>query len=108
MGGPGLDVEFSEEGERLVARPKGRLETAEADSFVSIVEARLKPAFKLVLIDLKDLNFISFRGLRAFLRLGKLLKAQDRSIAFAYAKGDVREELESSGLEVIFPSPAAI
>ena len=91
----------------MIARPKGRLETAEADSFVSTVEARLQPAMKLVLIDLQDLKFVSFRGLRAFLRLGKALKAQDKAIAFANAKGDVREELESSGLEVIFPMPVS-
>ncbi len=99
-----MQVQFSDEGEHLVARPQGRMEAPDGSAFAAAVGERLQADTKSVTIDLAQLEFIAFGGLRALLRLGKSLKDRGTRFAIAHVAGPVREALEASGLDEIFPS----
>ena len=98
-----MQVEFLEEGERLIARPQGRMEAADGDSLASAVEHRLHAATKWVTIDLEQLDFVNFGGIRAILRLARSLKGANRKLDFVGGAHVVREALDQAGLDDFFP-----
>ena len=98
-----MQIQFSDQGERLIARPEGRLEAADGDAFVAAVEDRLQAGTRSVTIDLDRLEFINFGGVRAMLRLARSLRRGDRSLDFAHGGEAVREMLDQAGLDDIFP-----
>ena len=98
-----MQVEFLEEGERLVARPQGRMEAADGDSFAAAVEQQLKAATKAVTIDLDQLEFVNFGGIRAILRLARSLKDNQKNLDFVRGGETVRDALDQAGLDDFFP-----
>ena len=53
-----MGAQFLEEGERLIARPQGRMEEADGVEFGAAVEQRLQPGTRSVTIDLAELDFV--------------------------------------------------
>ena len=98
-----MQVQFLEEGERLVARPHGRMEAADGNSFASAVEQHLHSHTKSVTIDLDELDFVSFGGIRAILRLARSLKCGQRDLDFVAGSQAVRDALDQAGLDDFFP-----
>ncbi len=98
-----MQVEFLEAGERLVARPRGRMEASDGDDFASAVEQRLRAENKSVTINLEHLDFVSFGGIRAILRLARVLKGGQRNLDFARGGEAVRQALDQAGLDDFFP-----
>ena len=98
-----MQVEVLDEGERLVARPQGRLEAADGDDFASAVEQRLRAETKSVTIDLNELEFISLAGIRAVLRLARSLQGSQRNLDFLAGGDAVREALKEAGFDELFP-----
>ena len=98
-----MHVEFLEEGERLIARPQGRMEAADGSDLASALEQRLQPRTKSVRIDLEQLDFVNFGGIRAILRLARSLKGGERSLEFVNGGEAVREALDQAGLDDFFP-----
>ena len=86
-----MKVEFSEEKQRLGARPQGRMEAADGDDFAAAVEQRLGPEIKSLTIDLDQLQFINFGGIRALLRLARSLKAGPTGLDFVRGGKAVRD-----------------
>ena len=99
----GQQVDFSDEGERLVARPRGRMEAADGDDFAAAVEQRLVQHAKSVTIDMEQLDFVSFGGIRAILRLARTLKAAGQNLEFMNGEEAVRDALDQAGLDDFFP-----
>ena len=98
-----MQVRFSDEGERLVARPEGRMDAADGSDFASAVEGRLLPSTKFVTVDLGDLEFVSLGGIRAILRLARSLKGSEHSLDFLHGSDAVREALHQAGINAFFP-----
>jgi anti-anti-sigma factor len=98
-----MQVRFLEEGERLTARPEGRMDAADGSDFASAVEQRLQPGTKSVTIDLEALEFIDFGGIRAILRLARSLTGAQRNLDFVGGNHAVREALDQAGLDDFFP-----
>jgi len=98
-----MQVQFLEEGEHLVARPQGRMEAADGSNFASAVGQRLQPKTKSVTIDLDELEFVSFGGIRAILRLARSLKSSQRNLDFVRGGEAVRDALDQAGLDDFFP-----
>jgi anti-anti-sigma factor len=97
-----MHVEFLEEGKRLIARPKGRMQAADGTSFASAIEERLHGETKSVTIDLEQLDFVDLGGIRAILRLARSLKGEQRSLDFVGGGEAVREALDQAGLDDFF------
>jgi anti-anti-sigma factor len=98
-----MQVEFLEEGERLVARPQGRMEAADGDAFAASVEQRLDLRTKSVTIDLEALEFVNFGAIRAMLRLARSLKGANKELEFVRGGETVRDALDQAGLDDFFP-----
>ena len=98
-----MQVEFLEEGDRLTARPMGRMEAADGTDFDSAVHQRLHAGIKAVTIDLEALDFINFGGIRAVLRLARSLKESQTNLDFLRGGAAVREALDQAGLDDFFP-----
>lgn len=98
-----MQVDFSDEGERLVARPRGRMEAADGDEFAAAVEQLLNPRTKSVTVDMGELEFVSFGGIRAILRLARTLKAAGQNLEFMNGGEAVRDALDQAGLDDFFP-----
>ena len=98
-----MQVQLLEEGERLIARPQGRMEAADGSSFASAVEQRLHAGTKSVTIDLEQLDFVNFGGIRAILRLARSLKGGQRNLDFVRGGETVRDALDQAGLDDFFP-----
>jgi anti-anti-sigma factor len=98
-----MQVEFVEDGERLLARPQGRMEASDGADFASAVEQRLGPKTKALTIDLEELEFINFGGIRAVLRLARSLERDKGKLNFLGGNHVVREHLDQAGLDDFFP-----
>ncbi|MEO6225432.1 MAG: STAS domain-containing protein [Sphingomicrobium sp.] len=98
-----MQVVFLEQGERLIARPEGRMEAADGAELAASIEQRLGPTTKAVSIDLAQLDFVNFGGIRAILRLARWLTRQQRGIDFLNGNEAVRAALDQAGLDDFFP-----
>lgn len=98
-----MQVQFQEEGDHLTARPHGRMEAADGTDFASAVQQRLNASTKSLTIDLEELDFINFGGIRAVLRLARSLAGRQTSLDFLSGDAAVREALDQAGLDDFFP-----
>lgn len=98
-----MQVRFSDEGERLVARPEGRMDAADGGDFVSAVEGHLQPSTRSLGIDLDGLEHVSLGAIRAILRLARSLKHTQRDLEFLNGSDAVREALHQAGMNSFFP-----
>jgi anti-anti-sigma regulatory factor len=97
-----VQVDFSEEGDRLVARPVGRMDADDGDAFAAAVAQKLTPASCAVSVDLSTLDTISLGGVRAILKLARSLKSADRNLDFLNGGDGVRHALEQAGMADFF------
>jgi anti-anti-sigma regulatory factor len=103
-----VQVELSEEGERLVARPMGRMDAADGSDLAGAVTPRLTPAIRAVSIDLDGLEAISLGGVRAILKLARSLRGGDRGLDFLRGGATVRHALEQAGMADLFAFTPAL
>lgn len=97
-----MGAQFLDEGERLIARPQGRMEAAEATDFASAVQQRLQPKTRAVTIDLDELDHVGLGGVRAILRLARSLKGDRKDLDFVNGGEAVREALKQAGFDELF------
>ena len=98
-----MQVELVEEGQRLIARPQGRMEAADGDAFAAAVVQRLGARTRSVTIELDALDFVNFGGIRALLRLARSLKGAQTDLDFVDGGDIVRDALDQAGLDDFFP-----
>ncbi len=98
-----MQLLFLEQGERLIARPEGRMEASGGAELASAIGQRLRPDTKSVTIDLAQLEIVNFGAIRAVLRLARSLKDQQRSIDFLNGNHAVRDAFDQAGLDDFFP-----
>lgn len=79
------------------------MEASDGVDFASALQQRLHPGTKSVTIDLGELDFINFGGIRAVLRFARLLKDGERSLDFVGGNRLVRDALDQAGLDDFFP-----
>ena len=97
-----MQVRFSDEGERLVARPEGRMDAADGGEFASAVERQLQPSTRALRIDLAAVEFLSLGAIRAILRLARSIKVGQRDLDFLSGSDAVREALHQAGMNSFF------
>ena len=72
----------------------GRLDTVTAPELEQAMEAQLSPEVDTLILDLKDLSFVSSAGLRIFAKLRKLMKSREGNIYFASLQPQVKKVLD--------------
>ena len=98
-----MQVQFLEDGGHLTARPQGRMEAADGNAFAAAVGRRLGAGTTSLTIDLDELEFLNFGGIRAILRLARSLNASQTKLDFLAGRQSVRDALDQAGLDDFFP-----
>ena len=100
-----MDIEVAEErdGGALVLLPVGRLDSANARSFESIVMERVGSGEQRLLVDFSRLNFISSSGMRVLLMAAKKLHASQGKLVLCSMPDHIHEVFRISGFDQIIP-----
>lgn len=78
------------------------MDAADGENFVIAVRERLRAGARSVTIDLEELQFINFGGIRAILRLARSLTGDNRELDFVRGGEAVRYALDQAGLDDFF------
>ena len=70
-----MKIRKDKEGELLVLRPSGRLDSENSPSFEKAVEESVGKGDKNIIVEMSEVNYMSSRGLRAFLTGAKCAQA---------------------------------
>lgn len=87
----------------IILVPKGRLDSSTSDDFEKKLLGLVGSGETSLVIDFKDLDYISSAGLRVLLKAAKELKKKNGQIAFCAVKDYIREIFELSGFVSFFP-----
>jgi anti-anti-sigma factor len=100
-----MDIEVAEErdGVALVLLPIGRLDSANARSFESIVMERVGSGEQRMLVDFSRLDFISSSGMRILLMAAKKLHASQGKLVLCSMPDHIQEVFRISGFDQIIP-----
>ena len=93
--------------EALVIHPEGRLDTVTVADFEKETLPLIREAGFDVLIDFGKMEYISSAGLRSMLLLAKMMKKNERKLAFYAMSKSIQEVFRISGFDTIirvFPS----
>ena len=93
-----MTIESEKKDEKLTLWLCGRLETSTAPQLQRVVETDLEGVVQL-LIDMKQLEYISSAGLRVLLAAYKKLKAKGGSLRICHVNDVVMEVLEVTGFK---------
>lgn len=97
-----MDVEIIESGEVNVMRIGGNLDTDSFPEAQSQLSKLIEQGARKILLDLKELVYISSAGLRVFLIAAKQLKQQGGELRVSNLNDFVQEVFEISGFSKIF------
>lgn len=91
-----LDTAVEENRERSLLRVAldGALNTDTAPSLESLLDRAIADDWRVVLLDMRDLDYISSAGLRVIFRAAKQLKGAGRSLAVANRKPQIEKVFE--------------
>ncbi len=100
-----MNIEVAEErdGGALVLLPVGRLDSANARSFESLVMERVDGGEKQLVVDFSRLNFISSSGMRVLLMAAKKLHATQGKLVLCAMPDHIHEVFRISGFDQIIP-----
>ena len=103
-----MNVYEQRRAEILILQPTGRLDSLTSQDLQSELSQRISGGDTAILLDLKDLEYISSAGLRVLLLAGKELKAKNGQLSLCALKENVREVLEISGFISLFPVHSSV
>ncbi|MCX7816834.1 MAG: STAS domain-containing protein [Syntrophales bacterium] len=89
-------------GEATVVSPIGRLDTISAPDFGRILDQVIAGGEKRIIVDFKNVEYISSAGLQSILAAAKKLETSGGQLDLASLKGSVLEVFEISGFTSIF------
>lgn len=82
---------------------KGRLDSNTSDDFEKKLLGLIQAGETRLVLDFKDLDYISSAGLRVLLKAAKELKRNNGQLSFCALKEYIREIFELSGFVSFFP-----
>lgn len=95
-----MKIELQKDGNSLVIKLEGRLETSTAPQLQEIVEKELHDVMDLQ-IDMEQLEYVSSAGLRVLLFASKKMKAKQGNVNVCNVGEDVMEVFEITGFNDI-------
>ena len=98
-----MNVYEQRRADTLILQPTGRLDSLTSQDLQNELSQRISGGDTAILLDLKDLEYISSAGLRVLLLAGKELKAKNGQLSLCALKENVREVFEVSGFISLFP-----
>lgn len=97
-----MTISIENEGNIVVARLAGRLDTAAAAEMTPDFQALGAQASKHIILDCSALDYISSSGLRLFLSLRKESAAQKGKLQIRNINADIRQVFTMTGFTSLF------
>ena len=98
-----IDVREEHDSEVLILMPVGRLDSANANSFESVVMDHIGKGARRMIVDFSRLDFVSSSGSRVLLIVAQALKAEAGALVLCSMKDHIKEVFEVSGFSQIIP-----
>ena len=99
----GLGVQMERKGERVVVRAWGELDVTSAKGFETKLREAIQASSSGVILDLGRVTFIDSIALRVLISAATLCQAGWREFIVAQASEQVRQVIETSGVEDLLP-----
>ena len=97
-----MKVIIENEGNQVIARLAGRLDTAAAAEIAPDFQALAEQAAKHIILDCSELEYISSSGLRLFLSLRKESAAKGGKLQVRSINADIRQVFMMTGFISLF------
>lgn len=97
-----MTLEISQNGNQMMGKLIGRLDTAASMQFSADMEPLVDNADKEILLDCSELEFISSSGLRLFLSLRKATIAKGGSITIKGVSPEIKQVFTITGFYSLF------
>lgn len=97
-----MNIQIEQEGNTIVARLAGRLDTAAAAEITPDIQALAEQADKHIVLDCGELAYISSSGLRLFLTLRKESAAKGGKLQVRNINADIRQVFMMTGFISLF------
>lgn len=97
-----MNIQIEQEGNTIVARLAGRLDTAAAAEITPDIQALAEQADKHIVLDCSELAYISSSGLRLFLTLRKESAAKGGKLQVRNINADIRQVFMMTGFISLF------
>ncbi len=100
-----MNIEVAEERDTgaLALLPVGRLDSANARAFESIIMDHISNGEQHLIVDFSRLDFISSSGMRVLLIAAKKLNASEGKLVLCEMRGHIHEVFLISGFDQIIP-----
>ena len=98
-----MEINKEQIGDAYVVSPTGRLDGIYSSAFAKEVGELIAGANPKILIDFAEIDFVTSAGIRAVLLLIKKAKASGAAFALCGVNEQVREVLDTTGLEPMIP-----
>ena len=82
---------------------EGKINSLMAPEFEDALNEAIDGEPKHLIVNLKDVEYLSSAGLRSILRIAKRLEKKQRKLAFVGARELVAEVIRLTGVDSIFP-----
>ena len=96
-----MGMQFEQLDEIVCARLSGRLDSNNAAVVEQALLARIREGHSRLVIDLKNLDYISSAGLRVFLLVAKKLRQQQGQLSLCNLSRPIKQVFEISGFTAI-------
>jgi len=97
-----MEIEINQQDNEMVARLVGRLDTPASQEAAAKIQPLLDNADKTIVMDCKELSYISSSGLRLFLTLRKACSAKGGKVILRSINNDIRQVFTMTGLLALF------
>ena len=97
-----MEVKITEQDKTLVAQLAGRLDTAVSQEVSAQLQPLVDNADRTLILDCKDLEYISSSGLRIFLTVRKAAAAQGGKVIVRNISDDIRQVFMMTGFLNLF------
>ena len=87
---------------KMIIEFKGRLNAASSDEAEKYLQGIIDQKHTNLIINLKELDYISSSGLRIFLKTAKQMKEANGSVVLCELNSNVKNVFEMAGLDQIF------
>ena len=103
-----MEVTQTQQDGIIILGLKGRLDSNTSDDFEKKLLGLIQSGETKLVLDFKELDYISSAGLRVLLKAAKELKRNNGRLSFCSLKDYIREIFELSGFVSFFPIYATL
>lgn len=102
-----MDQGTNRDGQVVVHRIAGRMDTSTSPAIEAAIKEKLAEGSRRILLDMREVTYVSSAGLRVVLLVAKQAKAANGNLALFGLHPSVREVFDISGFGKIIPIAAS-